>query len=106
MSSGLPYYITVGGCSRSISGWARQLGVTKRAITERLRLGWTEEDAVTRPPGKCGKLRHITANGCTKTLSEWARCSGLHDSTIARRLDVMGWSPDDAINMPPKSERD
>lgn len=39
--------ITVGGVTDSLAGWAKRVGLTRRAIAHRLKKGWSEERAVT-----------------------------------------------------------
>lgn len=48
--------------------------------------------------------RHITANGATHTTAEWARITGLSATLIQQRIDVLGWSPEEAINKPKRHE--
>ena len=44
--------ITVNGETRCVEAWGMVFGVSARTIRSRLRLGWTPEDAVTRPVKK------------------------------------------------------
>lgn len=41
--------LTVGGISKCVSAWAEEKGIHFNVIHDRLRLGWTHEDAVTIP---------------------------------------------------------
>jgi hypothetical protein len=47
--------------------------------------------------------RHITAGGKTQTLVAWAEQTGIKRSTITKRIDKYGWSPADAVTVPPNS---
>jgi hypothetical protein len=44
--------VTVKGVTRCLSDWAEHLGMTPQAIQNRLRLGWTLEEAVSTPKRK------------------------------------------------------
>lgn len=43
-------YITVDGVTRSMSDWSLRLGGNPTLVLRRLKLGWSERDAVTVPP--------------------------------------------------------
>jgi hypothetical protein len=49
--------ITAKGKTRRISEWAKETGISIRAIRGRLRLGWSDEDAVTVPIGKMQRYK-------------------------------------------------
>lgn len=42
-------YITIDGETKLISDWAKEYNLTINCIADRIRRGWSEEDAVTRP---------------------------------------------------------
>lgn len=48
--------ITVAGESLTVSQWARRLGISPDTIRQRLALGWSEADAVTRPRDPRGRV--------------------------------------------------
>lgn len=48
--------VTVAGVTRSLTGWAREVGMDKTTIQRRLRNGWSLEQAVTLPPVLGAKL--------------------------------------------------
>lgn len=62
--------ITFNGRSMCLTDWAREIGLSGSALSERLRYGWSIEDALTIPPGdfstgawevkKIRKARHAT----------------------------------------------
>jgi len=41
--------ITVDGVSLTVTEWSRRTGISNSAISQRLRLGWSERDAVLSP---------------------------------------------------------
>lgn len=44
--------------------------------------------------------RLLTINGKTCTVAEWAEVSGTTQYNIIQRLNVLGWSPEDAVFKP------
>lgn len=47
----------------------------------------------------------ITVNGVTKTMTQWAEASGIPYKTVHNRIRVGGWSPQDAVTIPPRKMR-
>lgn len=41
--------LTVAGCEKPLTAWAAQYGIQPGTIRARLRSGWSDEEAVTRP---------------------------------------------------------
>ena len=79
--------ITFNGETRSITGWARKLGINHASLCERLDSGWPLEKALT-APGR--KLQEATHDGETLSLPDWGRKLKIRPRTIARRLE-QGW---------------
>jgi hypothetical protein len=46
--------------------------------------------------------KKITLNGETMNISQWTRKMGLPPGTVWNRIYIGGWSPERAINTPPK----
>ncbi len=46
----------------------------------------------------------ITAAGETKTISNWARDLGVDAKAIRHRIEVMGWTPEQAVTTPKRSK--
>lgn len=44
-----PRILTMNGKTMDVEGWARVTGIKSKTIYERLRLGWSVEDALTMP---------------------------------------------------------
>jgi hypothetical protein len=81
--------LTHNGETLILSEWARRIGIDPDTISERLNsLGWTVEDALTRPLTR--KL--ITHQGETLGLSEWSARTGISRRTLSDRLKK-GWPP-------------
>jgi hypothetical protein len=49
--------------------------------------------------------RRITSRGVTRILVEWEEITGIRHETIARRIDKMGWTPEKALETPPRPPR-
>jgi hypothetical protein len=87
--------VTVNGVSHSFSKWARILGCSRQVINERIKHGWTPEQAVSVPLGEGVRVRGrpktmLTFRRKTQTLDEWAKQTGVHKSTIRARMKC-GW---------------
>lgn len=50
------HYIVYDGRRMTLSDWSKELGGNPNLVTTRLQRGWSEEDAVTTPPGGTRKL--------------------------------------------------
>lgn len=46
------HIVTMDGVSHTITEWSEMLGIKKSTIRERLRCGWTDEEALTTPVRK------------------------------------------------------
>lgn len=80
--------LTFNGETRSITGWARKLGINHASLCERLASGWPIEKALTKPGRKLPTATHEKE---TLTLAEWGRRIAVRPKTIARRI-LQGWS--------------
>lgn len=83
--------------------WAESTGLSQACIWQRLRRGWSVEEALTTPHKRSAyypkNARLITFRGETKCLAEWAREAGLTDKLIDKRLRL-GWSIERALTTP------
>jgi hypothetical protein len=91
--------ITAFGTTRCVTDWAKDLGAAPSAIARRITVGWTPEDAVSRPPQQ-QQLHMLTIRGETLSAMGWARRTGVALSTLLHRLSE-GWTADDAVFAPP-----
>jgi len=97
-----PYYkLTYQGRRQSPADWARELGIDRQVIRERLKLGWSVEDALSKPLTPHGRrnVKLLTYNGETRSMTEWARELGIKLVTLSHRLNA-GWSVEDALTRP------
>lgn len=76
----------VTGEDRSMKDAARRVGVSYNTFRQRLRRGWTLEQAGEEvpPPARKGRIWHAFGKG--KTLKEWAAETGLTESILRNRL--------------------
>lgn len=59
--------VTVGGVTKNISQWAKELGCCATAVHRRIERGWTEERAVTTPPmPKPRRIKRVINNQITE----------------------------------------
>lgn len=97
-------YITFNGESKSLVEWAEKIGISDKALGERLnRYGWSVEDALTNNEKGRNKTnnRWIEAFGEKKCLVDWGkdeRCL-VTSITLAKRLG-RGWDAERAITTP------
>jgi len=97
------HLLTYNGETKTMAEWARQVGMNRKVLDRRLRLGWTIEEALTAP---VRNNRWLTYAGETLTLTDWARKVGLRRNCLEGRLQ-RGWSPEEALTLPlaPRSPR-
>lgn len=75
--------INVRGKKMCATDAEKHLGLPPTLITQRLKLGWTEEEAI----GPIQKVhQYITFNNKTQSIAAWGRELGICGKTIKRRL--------------------
>jgi len=87
------HLITIESKTRTIAQWAKKMGYGESVIKTRLKLGWSEYDAVMTLV-QTDKL--ITIENKTYTIAEWTEEKGYGKSVIRNRLKY-GWSEYDAV---------
>lgn len=100
-------YLIANGEKRSVSQWARLIGVPPQTITFRIQHGWSDVDAATKPPRKriwkskekTGKPLIITFRGESLPLKIWSERTGICYHTLRTRLGK-GWSIEKSILTP------
>jgi dCMP deaminase len=50
-------------------------------------------------------VRFLTVLGETKSIQEWADDLGISNTGLTQRLDVLGWTPEQAVTLPPERGR-
>lgn len=81
------------GKTLSIAGWAKEVGLTPKAISARIIRGWSYENAIFTPEIK---TRIIEFQGQKKTTREWAKEIGISHSYINQRIKK-GFSIEEVI---------
>lgn len=97
------HLITYNGKTQNMTQWAREIGVRRELIKDRLKSGWSVKDALTkekREPGESILNRFLTYNGKTMTASRWADELGINKGTLSYRLNQLGWSTEKALSTP------
>ena len=101
-------WVTVLGERRTVSQWARHVGMPVSKLRRRLAAGWPPEAAIdpgiSRNPNERdrragGRLRLVSVGDVTRSISEWAKSLGTNRRTIYGRLRV-GWSLEEAVSTP------
>ena len=87
--------ITFRGKTQSMSEWARELGISRERVRQRLAKGPVEYalDLSRLPPPKPGfhqEEKTLTYRGETRTISEWAQCLGISAATLYLRCRKYG----------------
>lgn len=89
--------ITAFGETKTVEEFARQYGTNSGTVVTRLKMGWTPEDALTKPAAKkFSGVRMVTAFGRTQSVSAWCEELGQSRSVITKRLNA-GWEPEEAL---------
>lgn len=73
------------GKSMSASDWAKELGISRKTLYERLQRH-SVETALSMPRRTPANRPHITFASHTMSLSDWARTIGISRKTLAERL--------------------
>lgn len=95
---GVTQHVVVEGARLPVEEAARLLGCTGAALRDRLRRGWSEEEAGRKPTKQ---PRYYTIGEVLKTPTQWARHYGLPPATVNTRLR-RGWSIEEALNLVPR----
>lgn len=90
--------VTVDGETKSQSAWDACKGFSVNIVGDRIRRGWSPEDAVRMPVAKY--KRELTHDGQTHSLHAWENKMGLGHGTLAYRIDRLGWPVDKALTTP------
>lgn len=90
------HYLTINGETKTVAQWAKQNNIPYHHVFRRTEMGWSIEDAVTKPIRE-----NITATykGETKTLIEWAEVLGKDVKALYARKS-RGMSDEEIIGKP------
>lgn len=88
-------FIECNGIKKTISEWSRETGLSSNCIADRLKSGWSTEDAISKPCLVEKKMYEY--NGESHTIGEWAKIYGLHIDCLRGRLTKLGWSIEKAL---------
>ena len=94
--------ITIGNETYTIAQWAKKMSISEFVIHTRLKMGWSEYDAVMTPIN--GKIRLIAIENETYTIAQWTEEKGYSASVIKNRLRY-GWSEYDAVMTPVHTDK-
>ena len=88
--------ITYKGKTKTLKEWCRTLSLNYSRTLNRIRIGWDEIDALTKPQQK---NRIYTIEGISKTIKEWCVLYSIDSKTVNSRLRK-GWDIKKAITEP------
>lgn len=90
--------LTLVGRTQTLSRWAREKGIKPSVVDKRLRIGWTESQALGFDPAPVIKStsRTMTYKGRIQTVTQWAQELNLDRIKIYGRLRL-GWSDAQAL---------
>lgn len=98
--------MTLNGRTQTLMQWSEELGLRQSTISRRVRdLGWTDEQALTTPPGKpwgWGSRRAcepLTFNDKTLTIPQWAKELNVDHCVLRERLRA-GWTVEKTLTTP------
>ena len=101
------HMLTLNGKAQTMTQWARETGMKRETIKDRLKSGWSVERALTTgktDPGGCN-VHLLTYNGKTQSISQWAKETGIKRETISNRINHMGWSAENSLTTPPMKRK-
>lgn len=86
-------FLTYQGKTLSLAQWARELGISRFIVSQRLKRGLPVEEILrTEKHAHRGENHHqklITFNGVTMNQKQWAEKIGISPQSISRRLKTM-----------------
>lgn len=94
------HFLSFDGETLTINQWAEKLNIQRGVIKDRLRWGWSVEDALTTPVAKCERHDSYEYDGETHTLKEWAEIKKIKYETLHWRLCRRGWDIEKALSEP------
>jgi hypothetical protein len=89
-------WITFDSQTKTLREWEKSLGFHIGIIADRLRRGWSTQDAITTPQKQ---KKTITYKGRTQTISEWAAELNIPNGVLQSRICRHG-PTDEVMSMP------
>ena len=99
------HFLTFNGETLTINQWAEKLNIKRELIKDRLRWGWSVNDALTTPAAKCERRDSYEFEGETHSIAEWAEMKGVKYDTLHWRVCRAGWDIEKALNTPVQNKR-
>jgi hypothetical protein len=108
LNSRCTVWVTIDGVTQCAADWARQIGVPKGSLKDRIKSRDGDHEAAirsyaTQPLGDQSYMRSaktvilVTVDGVTRCVIDWARQLGIDSTTLARRARSRGGNYEAAI---------
>ena len=101
--------LTVNGRTQTAAEWAREMGINRTTIYNRIKAGYSDAEAVLTPATRSHRERAggnkmrpkilLTHSGQTLTCDEWAKIVKINPATLANRKK-RGWSDEKTLTTP------
>lgn len=88
-------YLTINGETKTITEWAKSVGLDSRTVWARDKAGWTGESLLLphRDYSQRAQCRQVTIDGVTMTISQWMKARKISRRALTYRLEK-GWPPE------------
>lgn len=100
-----PILLTWHGVTKPLNQWCRENGVAEKTREFRKRAGWPPEQIAGLVPRttlrKLMNKRSLTINGKTMYVTDWAKQAGISYQTLMSRLNLLKWTPEQAVGLVP-----
>ena len=90
--------ITYNGVTKNIKQWAREYGINRTTLSDRLERGWSVHDALNTPAKPT--VKPIEFNGRTMSLPAWSKETGIPYSVLRSRIWELNWDVEKALTLP------
>lgn len=95
------HLLTYDNKTLTINQWAKEIGINREIIKDRLRLGWSIEDTLTKPVQN--QRKGFEYNNEIHTLKEWSIITGISLNTLQHRIYDAKWNIEKALTTPARN---
>lgn len=84
------HILKVGSKKHCVTDWAKNSGIKVTTLRNRVRRGWSPNEAVTRTT-EIHRTTPVTYSGRSMMLTDWAKHLGVTYSSLHSRIYTLGW---------------